>query len=76
MFYTVIRQFYKGDVETHSVERKETLEDARKRYFGIIATDLNDSAITWQAAYVIDSNGLMVEGRVFDRRAVDAEQEG
>lgn len=76
MFYTVIRQFFKGDTETHSMEVKQTLEDARKRFFSIIAADLNDSDITWQAAYIIDSNGLMVEGRVFDRRAVDAEQEG
>ena len=75
MFFTVIRQFFKGDAETHSVEVKATLEDARKRYFGIIAADLNDADITWQAAYIIDSNGLMVEGRVFDRRGVDAEQE-
>ena len=76
MFYTVVRQFFKGDAEQHSMEVKETLEDARKRYFNIIVTDLNVDDITWQAAYIIDSNGLMVEGRVFDRRAVDAEQEG
>lgn len=76
MFYTVVRQFFKGDAETHSMEVKQTLEDARKRYFGIIAADLNDNDITYQAAYIIDSNGLMVEGRVFDRRGVDAEQEG
>lgn len=76
MFYTVVRQFFKGDAETHSMEVKQTLDDARKRYFGIIAADLNDNDITYQAAYIIDSNGLMVEGRVFDRRAVDAEQEG
>lgn len=76
MFYTVVRQFFKGDTETHSMEVKETLEDARKRFFSIIAADLNDNDITWQAAYIIDSNGLMVEGRVFDRRAVDTEQEG
>ena len=76
LFYTVVRQFFKGDAEQHSVEIKDTLEDARKRYFSIIVTDLNDNDITWQAAYIIDSNGLMVEGRVFDRRAIDAEQEG
>lgn len=71
MFYTVVRQFFKGDVETHSVEVKQTLDEARKRYFGIIAADLNDNDITYQAAYIIDSTGMMIEGRVFDRTQED-----
>lgn len=69
-FYSVIRIFFKGDVETHSVEHKSTLLDAQKRYFNIIAADLASEDITYQAAYIIDSNGMMVEGRVFDRAPV------
>lgn len=75
IFYTVVRQFFKGEAETHSMEVKETLEEARKRYFNVIASDLNTEDITWQAAYIIDSNGLMVEGRVFDRRESEATNE-
>ena len=74
-FYSVIRIFYKGANETHSIEQKATLEDAQKRYFNIIATDLANDEITYQSAYIIDSNGLMVEGRVFDRTVVDSESE-
>lgn len=73
MFFTVVRQFFKGNTETHSVEVKQSLEEARKRFFGIIATDLNDADITYQAAYIIDSNGLMIEGRVFDRNTESEE---
>lgn len=73
MFFTVIRQFFKGNTETHSVEVKQSLEEARKRFFGIIAADLNDADITYQAAYIIDSNGLMIEGRVFDRNTESEE---
>jgi hypothetical protein len=69
-FYSVIRIFFKGDAETHSVEHKSTLLDAQKRYFNIIAADLANEDITYQAAYIIDSNGMMVEGRVFDRTPV------
>lgn len=68
MFYSVIRIFFKGDAETHSVQMFDTLQDAQKRYFNIIASDLADDSITYQSAYIIDSNGLMLEGRVFDRR--------
>lgn len=73
MFFTIIRQFFKGNTETHSVEVKQSLEEARKRFFGIIAADLNDADITYQAAYIIDSNGLMIEGRVFDRNTESEE---
>lgn len=66
-FYTVIRQFYKNGAETHSMEIKASYEDALKRYFSIIATDLNDTEITYQATYIIDSTGLMMEQRVFNR---------
>lgn len=71
MFYSVIRIFYKGDAETHSVQMFDVLKDAQKRYFNIIASDLADDSITYQACYIIDSNGLMMEGRVFDRREAE-----
>lgn len=73
MFYSVIRIFFKGEAETHSVQQFDTLQDAQKRYFTIIATDLADESITYQSAYIIDSNGLMMEGRVFDRAVAESE---
>lgn len=72
MFYSVIRIFFKGDAETHSVQQFDTLQDAQKRYFNIIATDLADDSITYQSAYIIDKNGLMLEGRVFDKAVAEA----
>ena len=75
MFWTVVRQFFKGVKENHSMEIKEDKDRAIQRYFNILAADLADSEITYNAAYIIDSNGLMIEGRVFDRRG-NAEQEG
>ena len=72
MFYTVVRQFIVGGKETHSMEMKDTLLDAQKRYFSIIATDLANADVTYQATYIIDSNGLMVEGRVFNRESVES----
>lgn len=73
MFYSVIRIFFKGEAETHSVQQFDTLQDAQKRYFTIIATDLADESITYQSAYIIDSHGLMMEGRVFDRAVAESE---
>lgn len=73
VFYQIIRVFWKGDKETHSVEFKSDKDEALQRYFNIIAADLANAEIAYNAAYIIDSNGLMVEGRVFDRRQPAAE---
>ena len=71
-FYNVIRQFYKSGTETHSVQVFTDYDSALQRYFNVIATDLADADITYNAAYLIDSNGLMKECRTFDRTTTDS----
>lgn len=68
MFYLVIRVFFKGETETHSVEIKNSYRDAQVRFYSIIAADLANEEITYNAAYIIDSNGQFRAGQVFDRR--------
>jgi hypothetical protein len=65
--FAIIRIFYKGDKETHSVEFKDSYFEAQQRYYGIIAADLANPDVTYQAAYIIDARGLMLDGKVFDR---------
>lgn len=65
--FVVIRIFYKGDAETHSVEFKDTYLEAQQRYYNVIAADLANPDITYQAAYIINAAGLMLDGKVFDR---------
>lgn len=72
--YAVIRIFFKGETETHSVEFKNTLIEAQQRFFNVVAADLANNEITYQAAYIIDAKGLMVEGRVFDRTLTVTEE--
>lgn len=72
-FYTIVRQYFKGGAETHSMEIKENRTEAIQRYFNILAADLQNTEITWNAAYIIDSTGLMIEGRVFDRATTESE---
>jgi len=73
-FYTVVRQFFKGTAETHSMEIKQTYQAAEQRWLNILATDLDNKEITWNACYIIDSNGLMIEGRVYDEAAREQEE--
>ena len=74
--FIVVRISFRGESELHSVEYKDTFLDAQRRFYNIVAADLANSEITYQATYIIDSNGLMLESRVFDRRpALENESE-
>lgn len=74
--YKVVRVFWKNDgTEAHSVEMKESYEEALKRYFTIIATDLGNADIVKNEAYVIDPSGTMIEGRIFAREEETYEEE-
>lgn len=70
-FYSVIRIFFKGETETHSVQQFSDLQSAQTRYFNMLASDLGNEEITYCSAYIIDSNGMMVEGRVFDKTVTE-----
>lgn len=65
MFYQVIRIFFKGTQETHSVQFFDTQREAQKRYYSILAADLANDEITYSAAYIINSAGQIVEERIF-----------
>lgn len=65
--FAVIRIYYKGDKETHSVEFKDSYFEAQQRFYNIIASDLANPDVTYQAAYIINASGLMMDGKVFDR---------
>lgn len=73
--FTVIRIFFKGDAETHSVQFFDTYLAAQQRYYNIIAADLAAEDITYQAAYIINAQGLMMDGKVFDRTPVPEPEE-
>lgn len=71
--FQIIRIFVKDGTESHSIEYKETYLEAQQRYYNIIATDLANEAVTYQAAYIINCDGLMLDGKVFDRTPVESE---
>ena len=68
MFYQVIRIFFKGETHSNSVEYFNSDELALQRYFNIIAADLANNEVTYNAAYLIDNAGNVLRKDVFDRR--------
>lgn len=71
MFYQVIRIFFKGENKSNSVEYFNDYDSALQRYFNIIAADLANDQVTYNAAYLIDNGGTAIRHEVFDRRVVD-----
>lgn len=71
MFFQVIRIFFKGDNKSNSVEYFDDYELALQRYFNIIAADLANAEVTYNAAYLIDNGGSVIRHEVFDRRSED-----
>ena len=56
MFF-IVRINYKGQVESHSIETRETVRDALIRFHNIIAADLSNSQVTYSAAYIFNDKG-------------------
>lgn len=69
-FYTVIEKQYNngqaGTIATHY----DTESAALAAYYTILAAAAV-SALEYHAAHIIRSDGIMIEGRVFDRREVE-----
>lgn len=68
IFYQVFRIFFKGDNRNHSIQYFDNYSDAEIRFYSVIASDLADKTIDYNAAYLIDSYGNTIEYKVFDRR--------
>lgn len=62
MFYIIVRIFYVGEDETHSVEIKKDLRDATQRFYNIVAADLANKDVTYQYASLTDKYGYQVNG--------------
>ena len=76
IFYQVVRIFIKGVLDPQrSVQFYNDYGDAEKRFYAIIAADINDPLVTYHGTYIIDSTGTTLERKVFDRRSFEPEPE-
>ena len=74
-FYLVIRYFIKkDDTNNHSVEVFHDYESARKRYYNIIATDLNNQDLIYNSVVMLDAYMNKVASDYFDRYQPDEPQ--
>lgn len=64
--YVVGRVIVDNNGYRNSIEYRNQ-EEAYKRYFNIIAADLQDENITYNGAFIVDRVGRIIESRAFKR---------
>ena len=74
-FENIVGRIYIANgVFKNSIEYKDQ-EEAYKRYFNILAADLQDSTISYNGAFIIDHVGRVIESRSFSRPEPEPEPE-
>ena len=71
--YVVGRVIIDNNGYRNSIEYRNQ-EEAYKRYFNIIATDLQNENITYNGAFIIDRVGRIIESRAFERTEPEPEE--
>lgn len=72
--YQIIRIFFKGETKQHSVDYKDDLLQASQRFYNIIAADLANQEVTYQAAYLKDKYGHDIIAPVVYDRSIPVEE--
>ena len=73
MEYQIIRIYFKGETKQNSVEYRDDLLQASQRFYNIIAADLGNAEVTYQATYLKDKFGHDVLAPVVYDRTANAE---
>ena len=66
--YFVVRVFFKDGKQSNSIEMRETEIDARKRYYTILATDIDSETIEYELVQIVREDGTCIASQVFDNR--------
>ena len=65
--YLIVREFIK-DTEAHSVEYKETMSEAVKRWYAIMDADINNSKTKYNTGIIFDRYGNLIRQDINDIR--------
>ena len=73
MEYAVVRILFKGEEESHSVQFYNTIDDAKKRFFAVMDSDINNKDTTYNAVYIFDRDGNIFKKEINDIREVKSQ---
>ena len=76
--YLVVRTYWNyNDQQSNSQELKTTFDEARKRMFTILGSDIGKDTIQFEIVTILDAKtGLQMEKEIVDNREPEPEQGG
>lgn len=66
--YAVLRIYFRGATEAHSIEYKDTLREAEARFHNILAADEGNNQTTYCLAMIFDKLANLVKSEIHDYR--------
>lgn len=77
MLYFVTRYIIPmdGGNDSHSEEKFDSDLKARKRFYSILATDIDKQTIAYELVQIVREDGICVASQVFDNRVPEQPEE-
>lgn len=74
MYFVFRYNINKSDIESHSEQRFDNEIAAKKRFFNILAADIDNENYKYEIAMVVRDDGFLVCSQVFDNRESEIEE--
>lgn len=73
MMYFVMRVFFNATTgkQSNSIEMFTDLVLAQKRFYTVLASDIDKDEYSYELVMITDSNGMTLAYQVFDKRVPD-----
>lgn len=76
MYFVVRVNFNKQGTQANSVQKFDDLVQAQKRFYTLLASDIDSDAYSYELVQIVDENGLVLHSQVFDNRVQPEPIEG
>lgn len=61
-------------VEQHSTQKFVDIIQAKKRYYNILAADIDNGNFSYEMVQVVRNDGILILSQVFDNRTAEVEE--
>lgn len=69
MFFVVRVNFNQEGKQTNSIQMYTDLVQAQKRFYTLLASDIDSDKYQYELVLIVDERGLVLSSQVFDNRA-------
>ena len=76
MMFFVTRVFFRKTTheQANSIQKYDTEVAARKRYYSILASDIDSDAYEFELVQIVREDGICIASQMFDNRSEEEEE--